>query len=150
MLKGVKTTLFFLLAAATAIRALELPSNPAPAITEAPPGLSPDVLEQRLSDEDGDGLTFDEEILAGTDPTNADTDGDGYSDREELLLGQARARLARGVPLGDQVPEDVEDEHVGNEDTCDAGQHHPDEHFARLFFAFFVGDKDGAVDGHEH
>ena len=87
MLKGVKTTLFFLLAAATAIRALELPSNPAPAITEAPPGLSPDDLEQRLSDEDGDGLTLVEELLAGTDPTNADTDGDGYSDREELLLG---------------------------------------------------------------
>lgn len=106
MLKGVKAILFLLLAATTAIRALELPSNPAPAITETPPGLSPDDLEQRLSDEDGDGLTLVEELLAGTDPTNADTDGDGYSDREELLLGTdptnpndpTRPKPAPGLP----------------------------------------------------
>lgn len=95
MLKGVKAILFLLLAAytcwlhaaATSPRPLELPSNLAPAIAETPPELGPDNLEQRLSDEDGDGLTLTEELLAGTDPTKADTDGDGYSDREELLLG---------------------------------------------------------------
>lgn len=106
MLKGVKATLFLLLTAATSTHPLELPSNPAPTITETPPGLGPDELEQRLSDEDGDGLTLVEELLAGTDPTNADTDGDGYSDREELLLGTdptnpndpPRPKLAPGLP----------------------------------------------------
>jgi hypothetical protein len=95
MLKGVKSTLFLLLATsagwlpavASSARPLELPSNPVPLITEGSPGLGPDDLELRLFDEDGDGLTLVEELLAGTDPTNADTDGDGYTDREELLMG---------------------------------------------------------------
>ena len=95
MLKGVKTTLLFLLtasscwlhAAAPSTSPLEPPSDLAPASTGTPPGLGPEDLDQRLSDEDGDGLTLVEELLAGTDPTNADTDDDGYSDREELLLG---------------------------------------------------------------
>jgi hypothetical protein len=37
-----------------------------------------------LCDQDGDGLTNDEEITAGTDPTNPDSDGDGYNDGEEV------------------------------------------------------------------
>jgi len=114
MLKGVKATLFLLLAAstcslhaaATSTRPLEPASNPAPAITEALSGLGPDDLEQRLSDEDGDGLTLVEELLAGTDPTKADTDGDGYTDREELLMGTdptnpndpPRPKLTPGLP----------------------------------------------------
>lgn len=36
------------------------------------------------SDPDGDGLTNDQELNAGTDPNNADTDGDGLNDGEEL------------------------------------------------------------------
>ncbi|MCE2683586.1 MAG: alpha/beta hydrolase [Verrucomicrobiae bacterium] len=90
-----KTTLLCLLtasscwlhAAAPSTSPLEPPSDLAPASTGTPPGLGPEDLDQRLSDEDGDGLTLVEELLAGTDPTNADTDDDGYSDREELLLG---------------------------------------------------------------
>jgi hypothetical protein len=35
-------------------------------------------------DSDGDGLTNDQELNAGTDPNNADTDGDGLSDYQEL------------------------------------------------------------------
>ncbi|MGK0315806.1 MAG: hypothetical protein ACI86M_002038, partial [Saprospiraceae bacterium] len=35
-------------------------------------------------DQDGDGLTNDEETAAGTDPTIADTDGDGLNDGEEV------------------------------------------------------------------
>ena len=39
------------------------------------------------SDEDGDGLTYNEELLNGTSPINADTDGDGYGDYDELEAG---------------------------------------------------------------
>jgi outer membrane protein OmpA-like peptidoglycan-associated protein len=35
-------------------------------------------------DSDGDGLTDDEELVLGTDPTNPDTDGGGLSDGEEV------------------------------------------------------------------
>jgi hypothetical protein len=35
-------------------------------------------------DTDGDGLTDEEEIVHGTDPTKPDTDGDGLTDREEV------------------------------------------------------------------
>ncbi len=35
-------------------------------------------------DADGDGLTTDQELNAGTDPNNADTDGDGLTDGQEL------------------------------------------------------------------
>jgi hypothetical protein len=37
-----------------------------------------------LCDQDGDGLTNDEEVTAGTDPTIADTDGDGINDGDEF------------------------------------------------------------------
>jgi len=38
-----------------------------------------------IEDTDGDGLTDVQEVLAGTDPLEADSDGDGLSDGEELL-----------------------------------------------------------------
>lgn len=38
-------------------------------------------------DTDGDGLTDQEEVTAGTDLTNRDSDSDGYSDSEEISLG---------------------------------------------------------------
>ncbi|NNC02241.1 OmpA family protein [Corallococcus exiguus] len=38
-------------------------------------------------DTDGDGLTDEEEILAGTDPNNPDTDGDGIPDGIEVKVG---------------------------------------------------------------
>jgi uncharacterized protein YegL len=37
-------------------------------------------------DSDGDGLTDEEELKLGTDPTNPDTDGDGISDGVEVRL----------------------------------------------------------------
>ena len=37
-------------------------------------------------DEDGDGLSRDQEVALGTDPSNADTDGDGLPDGDEFLL----------------------------------------------------------------
>lgn len=36
------------------------------------------------SDQDGDGLTFYEELHYGTDPENPDSDGDGYTDGQEI------------------------------------------------------------------
>jgi len=36
-------------------------------------------------DDDGDGLTNDEEIALGTDPFDPDTDGDGITDRKEVF-----------------------------------------------------------------
>jgi|GEM_PF-5158755 len=39
------------------------------------------------ADPDHDGLTNNQERLAGTDPHNADTDGDGFSDGLEVALG---------------------------------------------------------------
>lgn len=40
-----------------------------------------------LSDADGDGLKFFEEILNGTDPNKADSDGDSYLDADEVASG---------------------------------------------------------------
>ena len=37
-------------------------------------------FSQILADPDGDGLTNDQEVAAGTNPRNPDSDGDGYPD----------------------------------------------------------------------
>ncbi|QKX03820.1 Ig-like domain-containing protein [Aquimarina sp. TRL1] len=42
--------------------------------------------KEYMLDQDGDGLTDEEEEDLGTDPTNPDTDGDGYTDGEEVLV----------------------------------------------------------------
>jgi hypothetical protein len=97
MLKGVKTTLLLFwagtagaLAGTSATSSQAIPTNQNAANSPAlAPGLGPDDVLVRLSDEDGDGLTLVEELIAGTDPTQADTDGDGYTDREELMAGTA-------------------------------------------------------------
>ena len=48
-------------------------------LTVVPSGSNPD--------NDLDGLTYDQEKAAGTDPANPDTDGDGLSDGAEVALG---------------------------------------------------------------
>ncbi len=49
-------------------------------------GINP-LLDQTLEDTDGDGLSNQEEIVAGSNPTVADTDGDGATDADEIWAG---------------------------------------------------------------
>lgn len=51
------------------------------------PGLDDVSLTAATVDTDGDGLTDDQEVTLGTDPTNPDTDGDGLWDGDELAEG---------------------------------------------------------------
>ena len=43
-----------------------------------------DVVDDSAADDDGDGLTNDEEDELGTDPDESDSDGDGIGDEEEV------------------------------------------------------------------
>lgn len=45
------------------------------------------VIADGSVDNDGDGLTYDEEVALGTNPSLADTDGDGISDGKEAIYG---------------------------------------------------------------
>ena len=44
------------------------------------------VIASGTIDNDGDGLTYNQELVQGTDPALFDTDGDGLGDGEEVLL----------------------------------------------------------------
>jgi hypothetical protein len=58
------------------------------------------------SDNDGDGLTYDQEKSLGTDPANPDTDGDGLSDGAEAGLGTNPTRAdtdGNGIVDGHQL-----------------------------------------------
>ena len=46
-----------------------------------------DIIGLLKNDEDQDGFTLWQELLAGTSPTNIDSDGDGISDKEEIKQG---------------------------------------------------------------
>ena len=50
---------------------------------------------QTLEDSDRDGIPDQEEILMGTNPTNADTDQDGFPDGLEVVLGSKPARFIK-------------------------------------------------------
>jgi len=50
------------------------------------------------TDDDGDGLTYMEEIALGTDPNNPDTDGDLFTDYEEAKITHTDPLDARSTP----------------------------------------------------
>jgi hypothetical protein len=58
-------------------------------VTDADLAKFPDgeALAFDFTDEDQDGLNYEEEILFGTDPAIDDTDHDGYLDGEEVRNG---------------------------------------------------------------
>jgi len=52
-------------------------------------------------DDDADGLSNDDELARGTDPSAADTDGDGYDDGVEVLAGTDPANSTSLIPPED-------------------------------------------------
>ena len=58
-----------------------IPSQPYGDEQRSPTAVDPNA------DDDGDGLTNEEEAALGTDPTKADSDGDGVSDTDEFDHG---------------------------------------------------------------
>lgn len=101
--------------------------------------VSLDVLAQSVSatapaggvtctDTDGDGLTDEEEVGLGTDPTNPDSDGDGLRDGDEVAIGTS--------------PLDPDSDDDGLTDDDEATVHHTDPREADT-------DGDGVSDGDE-
>ena len=103
------------------------------------------LLRQGLTrvDTDGDGLTDDEELRAGTDPAKSDTDGDGFQD-----LLEHRLRTSGYDPLIGGDADCLFDEDRGDKDgdsliDCE-------ERFVGTNPELFDSDADGFSDGLEY
>ncbi len=82
-------------------------------------------------DTDGDGISDDQELDLGTDPTDADTDGDGISDGDEADLGTDPTDADsdgdgisddRELDLGtDPLDADTDDDGLADGDEVDRG-----------------------------
>lgn len=111
-------------------------------------------------DADGDGLSNDEEVEAGTDPRNPDTDGDGVNDGDEQenntdplnpdtdgdgITDGEEDNNGNGVPDGEEADEDAwnwdpseEDVDSGSDDPWDWGEPEESESsFAGSYEAYF-------------
>ena len=82
-----------------------------------------DEGDQPFIDTDGDGLSDDEELELGTDPSKEDTDGDGYSDMVEdnsytNPTDASDHPYAGGWPI-DACRNDIVGSGVGEGDTID-------------------------------
>ena len=54
-------------------------------------------------DEDGDGLTYPQEIAKKTEPTKPDTDGDGLNDKMDRCPLEYGVNLSKGCPINISV-----------------------------------------------
>ena len=88
-------------------------------VVEAPNPVIPFIDTNLLTDDnDGDGLTDDQEVALGTDPNNPDTDNDGISDFEDAFPLNGN----KGVDTdGDGIPDssDNDDDNDGVLDVND-------------------------------
>jgi hypothetical protein len=75
-------------------------SNAQDAGSTPPPPVTKIMDRLQGSDDDGDGLTNDEERRIGSDPLKADTDGDGCSDGAEVL-SESKPLDAKSKPAND-------------------------------------------------
>ncbi|WP_430908323.1 gliding motility-associated C-terminal domain-containing protein [Maribacter sp. 2-571] len=86
------------------------------------PNGDPAWQAQGTNDCDGDGLTNDEEVTAGTDPDNADSDGDGIDDGTEVNTDNTDplddCSSVGGTPLGTS---DCDNDGLTNNEETTAG-----------------------------
>ena len=72
---------------------------------------------QAPKDSDGDGVSDEDEIKAGTDPNNPDTDGDGVSDGDEIKKGTDPKNPdtdGDGVSDGDEIKAGTDPKNPGS------------------------------------
>jgi|GEM_PF-2542396 len=75
-------------------------------ITKSSPLSSQNLINYKNSDKDDDGLTYEQEMRLGTDPTNNDTDHDGFNDGEEVARGFSPLIATSEDKNGFQLPVD--------------------------------------------
>ncbi|TSC63947.1 MAG: thrombospondin type 3 repeat-containing protein [Parcubacteria group bacterium Gr01-1014_106] len=80
MIITVATLVFF-------FRSQSSPETPAAPLLDETPAPTTSAVPFSERDTDGDGLTDEQEVAAGTDSAVPDTDGDGYTDKQELDAG---------------------------------------------------------------
>jgi outer membrane protein OmpA-like peptidoglycan-associated protein len=103
-------------------------------------------------DNDGDGLTNDEEEAMGIDPDNPDTDGDGLRDGEELRIYKTNPKNpdSDGDGLKDGVEVNIYKTNPNNADTDGDGLSGGDELFKYNTDPLKAdSDGDGLSDGNE-
>ena len=79
-----------------------------------------EFIPDPASDTDGDGLTYSEEVAAGTNPNNPDTDGDGLDDGWEFEHGLDAVVASDTAEDADDDGADLREEYTADTDPNDA------------------------------